>query len=82
MRRILMQNFDKLEWYEKDYLFWEKQSDEPRWETIQQKQQRLDKREQFRNFITSRHNLNYAKLFHNVNGGYTQEQLTKVLRRI
>lgn len=82
MTRILLQNFDKLEWYEREYLFQQKQLEEPRWETIREKQDRLMRREQFRNFITNRHNLNYAKLFHNVNGGYTQEQLAKVLRRI
>ena len=33
-------------------------------------------------YITGRHGLNYAKLYHNVDGGYEMEQLKTVLKRI
>jgi hypothetical protein len=35
-----------------------------------------------RNYLASRHGLNYAKLYHGLDGGYSMEKLKKVLKRI
>jgi len=32
-------------------------------------------------YLVGRHGLNYAKLFHNLHGGYSMEKLKKVLKR-
>jgi hypothetical protein len=48
-------------------------------ETQTEKQKKEENEYSYKRFIAWRHNLSYAKLFHNHDGGYSMERLTTIM---
>lgn len=82
LKRILLQNLDHMEEFEKIILLEDEEARDPYTPvTASELQEKAMKKEDLRHYITNRHNLSYAKLYQNMDGGYSFEKLEKILIR-
>ena len=81
LKNYLFFNFEHLDDFEKDLLIDYDRQTTKKFETQAQRLAKIDKEQEFKSYIAGRHQLNYEKLYHNIDGGYDMEKLKRVLQR-